>query len=513
MSDDRISPAELSSNDFRTIGHELVDRIADFLASLAGRPVAPDTSPRAIRERLGGDGVPVHGADPSTIMREAAELLFERSTFNGHPRFFGYITSSASPIGALSDLLAASVNANCGAWALSPAATEVERQVVRWVAELIGFPCDASAGGILVSGGNMANIVCLIAALRAQAGWDVRAHGVGGGAGQRLAVYASSEVHTWLQKGADLCGLGIDSVRSVPVDGSRAMNVDALLRQISEDRERGLQPAVVVGTAGSVSTGAIDPLPELASICARNGLWFHVDGAYGAPAAVLEHAPAALAAMALADSVAVDPHKWLYSPIEAGCSLVRDKERLHDAFVFHPPYYKFDGDDADPPTNFHEWGPQNTRGFRALKVWATIRQVGRDGYRQMIGDDIALAREMFDLARGEPELEALTNSLSITTFRYVPAELRDRRHEPDVAAVLNQLNTELLTKLQADGRVYLSNAVIDGVFALRACIVNFRTRASDVRAVVDEALAGGRALWRGTASVGEGVDGRRGRDG
>ena len=499
MSSPRNSPAELSPADFRAVGHDLVDRIADFLGSLPDRPVAPDTTPSAIRALLGNGAAPVTGAAPATIMREAADLLFDKSTFNGHPRFFGYITSSSAPIGALSDLLAATINANCGAWALSPVASEMERQAVRWIAELIGYPADA--GGLLVSGGNMANMVCLIAALRAQAGWDVRAHGVGGGAGQRLVVYASSEVHTWLQKGADICGLGIDSVRAVPVDSSLAMDVKALLRQISEDRERGMQPAVVVGTAGSVSTGAIDPLPELASICAKNGLWFHIDGAYGAPAAMLEHAPEALAAIGLADSVAVDPHKWLYAPIEAGCSLVRNKERLHDAYAFHPPYYKFEGDSADPPTNFHEWGPQNSRGFRALKVWATIRQVGRDGYQRMIGDDIALAREMYGLAEREPELEPLTNSLSITTFRYVPAELWDRRHEPDVAAQLNQLNTELLGKLQADGKVYLSNAVIGGVFALRACIVNFRTQAEDVRAVVELAVAGGRELWASRATM------------
>ena len=486
------SPAELSPTEFRAIGHDLVDRIADFLGSLPDRPVAPDTTPSAIRELLGGSSVPSSGSEPAAIMREAAELLFDHSTFNGHPRFFGYITSSAAPIGALSDMLAATINANCGAWSLSPVASEMERQAVRWVAELIGYPSDA--GGLLVSGGNMANIVCLIAALRAQAGWDVRAHGVGGGAGRRLTVYASSEVHTWLQKGADICGLGIDSVRAVPVDASLAMDVNALLAQISEDRERGLQPAVVVGTAGTVSTGAIDPLPELAAICRKNGLWFHVDGAYGAPAAMIEQAPAALAALALADSVAVDPHKWLYAPIEAGCSLVRNREALHDAYAFHPPYYKFEGDAADPPTNFHEWGPQNSRGFRALKVWATIRQVGRDGYRRMITDDIALAREMYALAEREPELEALTQSLSITTFRYVPRELADRRHEPEVAAQLNALNTELLAKLQAEGRVYLSNAVIEDVFALRACIVNFRTGAEDVRAVVEAALEGGREI-------------------
>ena len=495
MSSTRHSPAELSPTDFRAIGHDLVDRIADFLGSISARAVAPNTTPSAIRDSLRVSTVPLSGSDPGQVLSEAADLLFDSSTLNGHPRFFGYITSSGAPIGALADMLAATINANCGAWALSPVATEIEREAVRWVAELIGYP--SNAGGILVSGGNMANMVCLIAALRAQAGWDVRSHGVGGGAGQRLVVYASSEVHTWLQKGADICGLGVDSVRAVPVDSSQAMSVSALLQQISEDRERGLQPAVVVGTAGTVSTGAIDPLPELASICAKNGLWFHIDGAYGAPAAMIENAPHALGAIGLADSVAVDPHKWLYAPLEAGCALVRDREKLHDAYAFHPPYYKFDGDATDPPTNFHEWGPQNSRGFRALKVWATIRQVGRDGYRQMIGDDIALARELYELAEREPELEPLSQSLSITTFRYVPAHLWETRHEPAVAEYLNTLNTDLLAKLQADGTVYLSNAVIDGVFALRACIVNFRTQSSDVRAVVDAAVAGGRSRARG----------------
>ena len=196
----------------------------------------------------------------------------------------------------------------------------------------------------------------------------------------------------------------------------------------------------------------------------------------------------------VADSVAVDPHKWLYAPIEAGCSLVRDPKALHDTFAFHPPYYKFEGTADDPPTNFHEWGPQNTRGFRALKVWATIRQVGREGYRRMIADDIALSRTMFDEVKKHSELEPLTQSLSIATFRYLPAELAARQREPAVAEYLNELNTALLARLQRDGNVYLSNAVIDGVFALRACIVNFRTEQDDARAVAREAVRAGAAL-------------------
>jgi len=492
----REKPAELSPEEFRALGHDLVDRIAEFLRGLRERPVAPDTTPAQIRSLIGGggNGVPERGEDPQAILRNAAELMFDHSTFNGHPRFFGYITSSASPIGALADLLAASVNSNVGAWQLSPVATEVERQSVRWVAELIGFPGDS--GGIMVSGGNMANMVCLMAAIRKKAGWNMRQSGAAGAPAKRLMLYASVEVHTWLQKGADLCGLGLDSVRAVAVDESRAMRIDDLRRQIEADRQAGLEPAFVVGTAGTVSTGAVDPLPEIARLCAEEGLWFHVDGAYGAPAAMLPDAPAALRAIGLADSVAVDPHKWLYAPIEAGCSLVRDPKALHDAFSFHPTYYQFDGSAEDPPTNFYEWGPQNTRGFRALKVWATIRQVGREGYRRMIGDDIALSRAMFDEAAKHPEIEALTQSLSIATFRFVPADLGEDRGDARASEYLNQLNTELLARLQQAGHVYLSNAVLDGVFALRACIVNFRTEHEDVVRVIEESARVGAELDR-----------------
>jgi glutamate/tyrosine decarboxylase-like PLP-dependent enzyme len=388
------------------------------------------------------------------------------------------------------------VNANCGAWQLSPVATEIERQTVRWVADLIGFP--AESGGLLVSGGNVANMVCLMAAIRAKATWNVRQSGAAGG--KRLVLYASEDVHTWLHKGADLCGLGLDSVRAVAVDESRAMRLDDLRRQIAADRKAGLEPAFVVGTAGSVGVGAIDPLPEIARLCADEGLWFHVDGAYGAPAAMLSDAPSALRGIGLADSIAIDPHKWLYAPIEAGCSLVRNSKALHDTFAFHPPYYRFEGSTDDPPMNFHEWGPQNTRGFRALKVWATIRQVGREGYRRMIADDIALARLMFDEVSRQPELEPFTQSLSITTFRYVPMDLAARRLEPAVAEYLNELNTELLARLQREGRVYLSNAVLDGAFVLRACIVNFRTESEDVRAVALEAVRVGHDVDAGRRS-------------
>jgi glutamate/tyrosine decarboxylase-like PLP-dependent enzyme len=240
-----------------------------------------------------------------------------------------------------------------------------------------------------------------------------------------------------------------------------------------------------------VSTGAVDPLPELAAICRARDLWFHVDGAYGALAAQVPGAPESLRGLSLADSVAVDPHKWLYSPLEAGCALVRRPDDLTRAFAYHPAYYHFGGDEV---INFVERGPQNSRGFRALKVWLGLRQVGRDGYRRLLADDIALSRVMYERVAAHPRLEAFTQGLSITTFRYVPDGLKPGT--PAVDEYLNALNTELLTRIQASGKAYPSNAVVRGAFLIRACIVNFRTTQADVEALPGLVVELGDALDR-----------------
>jgi aromatic-L-amino-acid/L-tryptophan decarboxylase len=491
----RDASLEMDPAQFRAAGHALVDRVADLLASLSERPVAPHTTPRAIRSLLGDGHLPQSGGDAGTLLDEAASVLFDNSTFNGHPRFFGYITASAAPIGILADMLAAAVNPNCGAWSLSPAATEIERQAVRWVAEFIGFP--AECGGLFVSGGNMANMVCFLAARAAHAkrvGWDARAQGMSAGDSMKLTVYTSAETHTWVQKAVELFGLGTDAIRWIDVDGTQRMRVDRLRGRIAEDRRAGFVPFMVIGTGGSVATGAVDPLPEIAAICRDEQLWFHVDGAYGAPAARIPGAPAHLAALGEADSVAVDPHKWFYAPLEAGCALVRDPDALRAAFSHQPSYYHFLDVAEDPAVNFHELGPQNSRGFRALKVWLAFKQVGSSGYTKLIGDDMALSRRMYERVDAHPELEALTQGLSIVTFRYVPTNLSSALSPDERTEHLNELNRTLLTRLQEGGAVYLSNAVIDGVFALRACIVNFRTSVADVDAVPDIVVRAGRML-------------------
>jgi glutamate/tyrosine decarboxylase-like PLP-dependent enzyme len=471
----RRAPLELSPDAFRELGHALVEDVTSFLETLPQRPVAPGERPPEVRALLPAGGVPPRGSDPGELLTEAARLLFEHSLFNGHPRFWGYITSSAAPIGALADLLAAAVNPNLGGWPLSPVASEIEAQTVRWIAELVGFPADC--GGLLVSGGNMANFVCFLAARRASAGWDVRAEGMCGAPG-RARVYVSAETHTWVEKAADLFGLGTDAIRWIETDDGQRMDAAALEAAIDDDREAGEVPLLVVGTGGSVSTGAIDPLPELRRICDERSLWLHVDGAYGAFAALLPDAPPELKALATADSVALDPHKWLYAPLEAGCALVRDAGALRDTFSYRPAYYHLTEDEG---INYFEHGPQNSRGFRALKVWLALRQVGREGYERMIADDCALARRLYELAEAAPELEAWTHQLSITTFRYVPRDLQDAGE--GAAAYLDDLNKELLDRLERGGEAFVSNAIVRDRFLLRACVVNFRTSAEDIEAL------------------------------
>ena len=473
----RKAPLEMPSGEFREIGHRLVDQIADRLAKLPEGRVTPDKSPADVRRALdAAQPLPAAGTDAGRLVSEAAALLFDHSLFNGHPRFFGYITSSPAPIGMFGDFLAAALNQNVGAWRLAPLATEIEAQTVRWIAELIGFP--PSCGGLLVSGGNMANFVCLLAARAAKAPWNVRKEGLSRDA-PRLLVYASTETHTWIQKAADMSGLGTDGIRWIATDHEQRMDPSALRRQIEQDLLLGHRPFLVVGTAGSVSTGAIDSLPELAAVCREHDLWFHVDGAYGALAALVPGTPASLRALGDADSVAVDPHKWLYAPVEAGCVLVRDAEKLRNAFSYHPDYYQFD----DQTVNYFEYGPQNSRGFRALKVWLALRQIGRAGYLTMIGDDILLARHLHQLVGQHPDFEAVTQSLSITTFRYVPPDLRPLVGSEQVESYLNQLNQHLLAAVEKSGEAFLSNAVIGGKFLLRACIVNFHTSLRDIEAL------------------------------
>jgi len=474
----RQAPIAMDAERFRTLGHALVDQIASSLDAIPRGLVTNDRTPTAVREALGLNGaLPTAGTDAAALLASTTKQLFEQSLFNAHPRFWGYITSSPAPIGILGDFLASALNPNVGGWTLAPAASEIEAQSVRWIAELVGYPTDC--GGLFVSGGNMANFVCFLAARATRAGWDVRRDGLAA-SGRQLLVYASAETHTWIQKATDLAGLGTSSIRWVPTDDRLRMDVTQLERRIDADVAAGHVPFVVIGTAGSVSTGAVDPLVEIARVCKERSIWFHVDGAYGGIAAAVPDVSDDLRALNLADSIAIDPHKWLYAPLEAGCALVRDAAALRAAFSYHPAYYHFD----EQGINYVDYGPQNSRGFRALKVWLALRQVGRDGYRRMIADDMLLAQHLHDCVSRHAEFEPATQELSITTFRYVPVDLRESVGTESTEAYLDRLNRDVLVAVERSGEAFVSSGVVHGRFVLRACIVNFHTSLEDIEALL-----------------------------
>lgn len=476
--------------EFKQLGYQLIDTIADFIDTVDERPITSGESPSQLQKVLGSRSFPEEGESASVLLPKAAELLFDHSLFNGHPKFFGYITASPSPIGALGDLLAAMINANVGAHILSPMATEIEKQTIQWLAEMIGL--EPTYGGIMVSGGNMANFTGFLAARTAKAPKSIKEKGISNASSQML-VYCSQTTHTWVEKAAILFGHGSDSIRWIPADARNQMNNQALEERIQQDIADGHQPFMVVGTAGDVSTGTVDKLDEIAAICKKYDLWFHVDGAYGVPAAVIPELRSQFAGLEEADSIAMDPHKWLYNPLEAGCTLVKNPQHLTDAFSSNPAYYKFDKFNGEEAQNFYSYGLQNSRGFRALKVWLTLQQVGRQGYIKLIQEDIDLANLMYSLADQHPELEAVIHSLSITCLRYVPLEVKK---ETDQEAYLNQLNEALVDKLQLGGKVFFSNAIVQGKYCLRACIVNFRTKEKDIKEVIEIVVEAGREMSR-----------------
>lgn len=478
ITNDSQTPIEISKDEFKKIGYRLIDKIADFIDTIEKRPVTTGESPKQLQNFLGRESLPENGSPASEIVSRAADLLMQHSLFNGHPKFMGYITSSAAPIGALADLLAASVNPNVGAQILSPIATEIERQTVRWLAEFIGVSPDY--GGILVSGGNMANFTAFVAARTAKAPKNIKAEGLAANAA-KLVIYCSKTTHIWVEKAAVLFGLGSKSIRWIQTDAWNKMDNVILEEAITKDIEDGCQPIMVIGTAGDVSTGAVDNFSAIGAICKKFDLWFHIDGAYGVPAAVVPELKKLFDGIEIADSIALDPHKWLYSPLEAGCTLVKNPQHLLDTFSTHPEYYNF-STHQDSNLNYYEYGLQNSRGFRALKVWMALQQVGRSGYVKMISQDIELSKLLFREAKKNRELEAMTQNLSITTLRYVPSDYMAEGENRE--KYLNILNETLLNNLQQGGEVFLSNAIVREKYCLRSCLVNFRTSEKDIHEII-----------------------------
>jgi aromatic-L-amino-acid decarboxylase len=489
MEKNRETPIEIDKEEFQKIGHQLIDNIAHFIDTIDKKSVTLGESPQLLQNILGSSPLPENGAPAAELLSKTADLLINHSLLNGHPKFMGYITSSAAPIGALADLLAAAVNPNVGAQILSPIATEIEKQTVKWLAEFIGV--SPNYGGILVSGGNMANFTAFLAARTAKAPKNIKEDGISNTT-TKLVIYCSKTTHTWVEKAAILFGLGTNSIRWIKTDAANKMDNKVLEKTIKEDIKNACNPIMVVGTAGDVSTGVVDNLKGIAAICKTYDLWFHIDGAYGIPAAVIPKFRKLFDGVKEADSIALDPHKWLYSPLEAGCTLVKNPQHLIDTYSSHPEYYNFSKNEEGLAQNYYEYGLQNSRGFRALKIWLALQQVGRSGYVDMLNEDIELSELLFDLANSHSELEAVTQNLSITTLRYVP--LNYLPNDKNKETYLNTLNEALLNELQQGGEVFLSNAIVKEKYCLRACIVNFRTSRKDIEEIIEIVVREGKKM-------------------
>lgn len=471
------------------LGRQTVALWEEWLAALPGLPVARREREAAVRSAVARD-IPEEPLSEEELLACLRGFVLEHSMYPGHPGFMAYVSGAGTVPGAAADLLASAVNQNMGGWRLSPAATEIELRLVRWFAGLFGLP--AEAGGLVVSGGAMANFTGLKVARDARCGFDIR--GQGASAGPPLAFYASTEAHHVLDRAADMLGLGREAVRRIPVDAEYRMSVPDLRRAIERDAAAGVRPVAAIATAGTVATGAVDPLGEIADECVRRGLWLHVDAAYGGPAVLAPELRPLFSGIERADSIAFDPHKWLYTPHSGGCILYRDRRLAVESFELRPDYIHEDKARSGRGFDFLTIGPQFSRGFAAFKIWVSLLAHGRAAYARRIAQDAALARYLSERVAERPDFElAAPTVLSICCFRYVPQGLPP---SPGREAYLHRLNERLMTEIQLDGRVYCSNAVLNGRFVLRACIVNFRTEAADCDRLLDVAAEHGARLDR-----------------
>ena len=463
----------------RELGHRMLDDMFQYLETVRRRK-AWEPIPAEVSRELGRE-MPLEGRDPEQVYADFQRLVLPYPTGNIHPRFWGWVIGSGTAFGMLAQLLEGAMN--CNVFGADQGSIQVERQVIGWFKQAMGYPPDSS--GILTTGGSASNLVGLTVARRAKAEVDIATQGVRG-APRGMVLYASTETHSSVGKAVELLGLGSAAVRRIPVDGDFRIRTDLLLQAIRQDREAGRLPFCLVGNAGTVNTGAFDPLEELAQICREQDLWFHVDGAFGAFAALSETLSPLVRGMRLADSLALDLHKWMHVQYDAGCALIRDPRNHHAAYThsaayLHPQARGLGGGSLW----FNEYGFELSRAFRALRIWMAAQEHGFRKYGQLVEQNVQQAAYLRERITSASELELLAPvPLNVVCFRYA-AQGWD---EPALAA----LNQGILADLQEQGIAVPSSTVLDGRFALRVAICNHRSRREDLDLLVEETLRLGR---------------------
>jgi aromatic-L-amino-acid decarboxylase len=485
--EETLDPADWQ--DLRKLGHQMLDDMLTYLETVRERPVwqpVPDDVKQYFKSPL-----PLEPEDDASVYADFKENILPFPMGNIHPRFWGWVMGNGSPLAMLAEMLAAGLNPNMGGG--NHVANHVEAQVIDWCKEMMGFPSGAS--GLLVSGGSMANLVALTVARNTKAEFDVRREGLGA-APRRMVLYGSREVHSSIEKAVELLGLGEDSLHLIPVNQDYEIALAALEQAIAADRAAGLQPFCVIGNAGTVNTGAIDNLEGLANICEREKLWFHVDGAFGACAALSPELQPLVAGMEKADSLAFDLHKWMYLPFEIGCVLVRREEDHRRAFSLTPEYLAHGGERgvASGSIWFSDYGVELTRGFRALKAWMSIKANGIRKFGRLIQQNVDQACYLSQLVDATPELQCMAPTpLNVVCFRFKVNGLDDE--------ALNALNQELLIRLHESGIAVPSYTTLDGRYALRVAVTNHRSRREDFDILIDAIVKLGNELIAESAHV------------
>jgi aromatic-L-amino-acid/L-tryptophan decarboxylase len=467
-------------DDLRRLGHQMLDDMLNWSQTLRERP-AWQPMPDEVKARLQQD-LPREAQDLRDVYNDFLTDVLPFPIGNQHPRFWGWVHGTGAPLGMLAEMLAAGMNPNAGFGEQS--AVYVEKQVLDWCKEMLGFPSESS--GILVSGCTMANLTALTVARNARAGFDVQQEGLQN-SGSHLVLYGSTETHSSIERAIQVLGLGGSSLRRIPANPDFQIDLDALKRSIAADRAKGLKPFCVVGNAGTTNTGATDDLQGLADVCDAEDLWFHVDGAFGALAALSPQHRAALKGMERADSLAFDLHKWMSIPYESGCVLIRNEEQHRRAFSASGAYLLPLSRGVASGIWFSHYGIELSRGFRALKIWMALKRHGINQYRRIIEQNISQAGSLASLIERSQDLELLAPvPLNIVCFRFVRQGLDEDR--------LAELNKEILLRLQEGGIAVPTYTTIKGKFAIRCSITNHRSRREDFELLIDNVLRIGREI-------------------